>query len=157
MGYAENSRIINEKFEEVKSLDSKVFIEILCQEIVAPEDFRFYLTKNIVLPWMQQFNNNENYRFRQGDEWNEEGGIGGNFKGLYITHVKLYMYDGTLEPLDEGDYRTKRGLLIRNHYLCKSDVVEVHIVADNLCDFLTQEEILYKRTNWEVPKNLRIP
>jgi len=80
--------------------------------------------------------------------WNEkEGGICGTFDGIYFSS-KFYRYDGTFESYLKEDWRSKRGLLIRDHY-SPTAIWKVHLITDNLCDYLDLEKIQYQRIDFD--------
>lgn len=141
-------------FERLKSFDSMVFVEIPQTQIADPFEFRGSLTK-IENKWLTVFNKNPpRYSF----VWNGESGVNGYFGENYFAKCKLYRFDGTEEPYDEGDYRAKRGFLIRDHYDAPA-VFRAHAIADNLIEFLKQEGISYRRFNFdrETRKQIEVP
>jgi len=138
---------IMEQFEKVKDLDSISFVEIPGREIVKPWQYRLWLVEKVEMKWMTEFNRGNKYYYSRGS-FNEESGIGGYFGGVHISHSKLYRYDGTEHKFSEDDYRAKRGLLIRDHY-SEYDVVKVQQITDNLVEFLKQEGIEHKRTDFK--------
>lgn len=101
---------------------------------------------------MGEFNGNKHYNSHM--IFGDEAGIHGYFGIYYFPKCKLYRYDGALQPMWENDVRAKRGFLIRDHYT-EMDVAKVHIIADNLCEFLTQEGIEHKKISFD--KNTREP
>ena len=103
------------QFEKVKDLDSRTFVEIPQKQIVKPSDYRRWLVEEIEYKWMTEFNS-KNTHYRPCFRFNEESGIGGYFGEEYISHSKLYRYDGTHYGISEDDFRAKRGILIRDHY-----------------------------------------
>jgi len=135
-------RRLEARFQKAKEFDSYVFIEVPQPNLELGE-YRDWLIEEVETKWMKEFNSNEHYF--PSWHWNEEGGINGKFGEDHIIHCKFYHYDGT-EGIMADDLRSKRGLLIRDHY-SPFDVAKVHIIADNLCKFLTQEGIVYERIN----------
>ncbi len=138
--------LVAKMFDKFKHLDSAVFVEVPKGEIADPSTYRFWL-EAIEIKWMREFNQG-NEHYSPSLRFNEEGGIGGFFGGVKISHSKLYRFDGTLKAYSEDDYRAKRGLLIRDHY-GREDVVKVQIIADNLVDFLKKEGIGHKREDFK--------
>jgi hypothetical protein len=142
------------KFEAIKNLDSKVFVEIPQEQIKESLQYKKWLLLDIETKWMTQFNNLNKF-YNPYKEFNKDNGIGGYFGEIYVMCVKLCRYDGTEQTFIDGDYRSKRGLLMRDHYFREdgsvnvANVVNVHLIADNLVDFLNKEGIKYNRTNFE--------
>ncbi len=138
---------IKELFEPVKNLDSKTFVEIPQGEIVEPWEYRAWLAREFERKWMIEFNNRNRHYYPNFD-FNTESGIQGYFGDIYVSHCKLYRYDGTEQPIFKDDYRAKRGFLVRDHY-SELDVVKVQIITNNMVEFLTQEGIQHNRVNFE--------
>lgn len=136
-------------FEKVRSLASSVFVEIPRTELTELHGYRFFLN-NLEMKWMREFNKNKYHRIH--GEWNKESGIGGQFGENYFNHCKLFRFDGTRLTYDEDDWRAKKGLWLRDHYT-KHDVIKVHMIADNLCEFLTQEEIEHNKISFDKETN----
>jgi hypothetical protein len=135
-------------FDQVKELDSMAFVEIPQPQIADTRDYRNWLVEDVEVPWIVDFNGNEHWYPRH--DWNTEGGVGGRFGRYYFIKCKMYKYDGTNPAFVEGDWRSKRGLLIRDHY-SPIDVVKVKLITDNLVDFLRQRKISFARLNFEHP------
>jgi hypothetical protein len=142
-----DEQLVNELFERYKDLDSATFVEIPKKEIVEPSKYRFWLIGDVETSWMEKFNQ-KNKDYYPDFDFNRERGISGFFGELYISGCKFYRYDGTFEGFSDDDYRAKRGFLIRDHY-SNRDVVKVQIITDNLTEFLQQEKIEYKRTDFK--------
>ena len=130
-----------EYFKKIKNLDSSVFVEIPKTDLTELHEYRSFLN-DLEMKWMIEFNGNECHRIHKG--WGHESGIGGQFGENHFIHCKLYRFDGTHQTYGENDWRAK-GLWLRDHYNSKHDVVKVHMIADNLCEFLTQEEIEHNK------------
>ncbi len=128
-------------FEKVKHLYSSVFVGIPETNLTDLDEYRFFLN-DLEMKWMREFNGNQHHRIH--GKWNEEGGIRGQFGENYFIHCKLYRFDGTHLTYGENDWRAK-GLWLRDHCISEHDVVKVHMIADNLCEFLTQEEIEHNK------------
>lgn len=151
---ANTEKLIKELEEEKKraqalaEFDSWAFIETPQPRIQDNRDYRGWWMA-LEEKWMMEFNGNKDYC--TGGKWAgpsdelSEDGIGGNFRGKYVIS-KFYRFDGTIEPFSDDDFRARRGVLIRAHY-SPHDVVKVHMIADNLVEFLTQEGIKHNRTN----------
>ncbi len=99
------------------------------------------------MKWLREFNKNKEDYYLSFN-FNQQGGCGGYFSGIYIPHVKFYRYDGTLPSYSKDDYRAKRGFLIAYHY-SERDVVNVQMITDNLVEFLKQEGIEHSRKNFK--------
>ena len=139
---------VDELFEQVKEFDSKVYFNIPKIEIVDADEYRHWFLQ-FEEKWMTEFNGNKNYWPRS--TFNEESGIAGSFSGVEIHYCKFYRFDGTLPSYFSKSFRHERGVLIRDHFENKYDVVKVHFVADNFEDFLKQEQLPYQRTNFPRP------
>lgn len=139
---------MQERFEKVKALDSMVFVEIPQPQLTDDSDYQRWLVGDVEIPWMVNFNKNMHYRpeFRFGP--NEEDGIHGKFGNEEIDHCKWYRFDGTYPPLCDGDWRAKRGILVRDHYSYLS-VVYSQIVSDNLVEYLKQQKIEHRKFNFD--------
>jgi hypothetical protein len=137
---------LEEKFQDSATLDSMVFVEIPRTDLDVL-DYKHWLVETLETEWMRDFNQNKEYlpiHF-----WNEEeGGIYGNFDGVFVAKCKLYRYNGTVDAVTCEDYRGKRGYLIRDHY-SETNVAKVQIIADNLCRFLQSKSIEHTRINFD--------
>jgi hypothetical protein len=138
-------RKYSEAFEKLKKFDSMVFVGVPKPEIKTPQEYRGWMYE-FEERWMGVFNNNKFYIGAGG--WNDEAGIGGYFSGEYVTSCKLYRFDAMQTPINETDFRGKRGYLIRDHY-SSSNVVKVHMIVDNFVQFLRQENVDYTRIDYE--------
>ncbi|MEK6926544.1 MAG: hypothetical protein AABW50_04670 [Nanoarchaeota archaeon] len=136
------------RFEEIKNLDSMVFIKIPKRKL-STEYYRFWLVNEVEIKWMTGFNGNQDYMshaqlFFDEDEkprgWNEEDGICEKIGGEYIGHCKFYRHDGNFPSIHPQDWRKQRGVLIRDHY-SEFDVVKVDLIATNLEQFLKEKKI----------------
>ena len=136
-----------EEFEGIEKLDSKVFIEIPQEKIIEPFKYRRWLI-NLEIEWMTKFNNNEHYHPVSLWNDNEEDGIKGYFGDVLISHSKLFRYDGTMRPVGPGDFRAKRGYLIRDHY-SEQDVIKVQVISRNLINFLNKKNIIHKKLDFQ--------
>ncbi|MBI4453999.1 hypothetical protein HY636_05130 [Candidatus Woesearchaeota archaeon] len=140
-----------QRIKELEELDCWVFIEMYVGK--RGHDYRVWL-HNFEMRWMNEFNGDKAYR--PTNRWNDgdgEGFIDAMFKGKRYG-AKLCKYDGTYSSGIEDDYRTKTGVLIREHYNVDA-LVDVHNIADNLEEFLKLEGIRYKRTHKTRDPNLR--
>lgn len=141
--WQDQQEMLEERFQQLKHLDSFVFVEISAKTIVSVNDFRRWMLA-LEYKWMKKFNKNRYYNM--DDRFHEESGVGGYFEGVYFASCKLFRHDGTFQAFREDDWRAKRGLQIRDHY-SERDVVKVHTIADNLLKFLMQEKVDYTRMN----------
>ncbi len=149
-----NESEIRRRHEKLKDLDARVFVEIPLQEIKGQEEYRRRIVE-LEREWMNGFNTNPHYRVHS-DFWNtDEGGIGGNFGEEYVDHSKFYRFDGARQSMRSGtyDYTSLRGFLIRDHDTTPWDFVKVHLIADNLCVYLTKKGIKHRRVNFDRGKN----
>lgn len=143
--FREQQRIMDERFRQAPNLDSMVFIEIPRPDIKTP-GYRIWLMKEVETPWMKS---NGNKDYIPDWFWNEqEGGFYGHFGNLFFTKCKLHRYDGTEEEVVPGDYRAKRGLLIRDHYSPMA-VAKVLLIADNLQQYLTSQGIQFTKFHFD--------
>jgi hypothetical protein len=143
--------MLDKRFEQAKDMDSAVFVEIPAPDIQDVQGYRRWLC-GVELKWMEEFNGNNYYNPGGGEFYRlgefSESCVGGEFKGFgYIPNCKLFRFDGTFPVFSESDWRNKRGLWLRDHY-SRRDVAKVHIIADNLCEFLSQERIEHRRYNF---------
>lgn len=138
---------VEKKFKELEKFESMVFVHIPLIRIKTQLDVRNALME-LEREWMQDFNHNEKYYLYQEHQWNGESRIYGKFgkEELYFD-TKFSVYDGTEPHYYKNDFRSKRGFSIRDHY-GKKDVVAVHLIADNLEEFLKSKKIKYKRQNF---------
>jgi hypothetical protein len=132
-------------FKKIKHLDSSVFVEIPKTDLTELHEYRSFLN-DLEMKWMIEFNGNKHYRIH--GEWNKESGIGGQFGENFFNHCKLYRFDETHLTYGENDWRAK-GLWLRDHYNSKHDVIKVHMIADNLCEFLIQEGIEHNKISFD--------
>ncbi|MBI2631738.1 hypothetical protein HYW75_01930 [Candidatus Pacearchaeota archaeon] len=147
----ERLKTLDNKFQQVKELDSMVFVEIPARDIKDVRKYHSFLL-NLETRWMEDFNGNKYYNI--DNTWNfVESGVGGNFGDIYFISCKLFRHDGTILPISEQDWRSKRGLLITDHY-SSLNAAKVHIIADNLCAFLAQEEIEHSRYNFDKQRKM---
>ncbi|MBS3088428.1 hypothetical protein J4402_01465 [Candidatus Pacearchaeota archaeon] len=137
---------ISKRAEELIDMHSMTFVEIPRPDIQDVKEYRIWFIDELENNWMTRFNANEFYNPRW--KWNnEEGGISGKFGEYFFPHCKLYRYDGTMPGFTQGDWRAKRGILLRDHY-SEINTAKVHIITDNLCAFLTQERTEHRRINF---------
>lgn len=74
--------------------------------------------------------------------WNEESGISNfHIRGIWVDHVKLYLYDETFWPFPKH-------VRFRDHYI-PHDVEKVYLVADAFEEFLKEKEVPHERINME--------
>ena len=149
--FTKTEHSLTEKAQQLVNFDSMVLIEIPQREITDPVNYRTWMY-NLEIQWMEEFNKNQFYR--TNGAWNdEEGGIGGQFGEHYFSSCKFYRYDGTRRLFHSDDWRTKRGLLVRDHYSARN-TAKVYIIADNMCEFLSQEHVQHTRRNFDREKRI---
>ena len=130
--------------KELKNFDSSVLIQVPQPEISTPELFRGWWA-GVERQWINEYNDS---RYSERINWNDEYRIYGKFGDFYLD-AKFYRYDGSQVPFWENDFRSERGVQIREHYGVR-DVAKVHLIANNLEEFLKQQNINYGRLNFEL-------
>lgn len=109
-------------------------------------DYQQWMDSEIIKPWLVAKEGNSQYQDMITGPWNSEGYINVTLRGRFIG-VKFSKYDGKA-------YRIPQGIVVRDHY-SKADVEMVHYVANNLEEFLKEQNIEFTRTNEKRPEHLR--
>lgn len=135
---------IMEKSASLNGLDSRVFVEIPAREISDAREYRKFLM-NLEMLWIIDFNGNDSPSYEP--HWNEyDSGIGNSsFGQAYFWCIHFHRFDGMSFSSQKPEYAGKRGYLFSEPH---NDAAKVHLVADNLCEFLTQNGVEHTRMNY---------
>lgn len=145
--FIEKEEKLLDRYRKAGNLDSHVFIEIPERKITDVFAYRDRLLDGIETKWMADFNGNEDY-YPYYSRFEDEDEIGGVFGDVYFSRCKLHRYWRNMKSWGEDGFRMKRGLLLSDDYSYRN-VGKVHLIADNLTEFLEQEGIEYNRVDFE--------
>jgi len=142
-------KISEKRKKELEKFDSWVLFEI----IFSGEGWKYkQFLSQILIEFMCNLDKNKDkYSVVRGMTWNgDEGGLSLHIDDFYISHCKMYCFNGG----ERGNYGQNselwKGVLFRDHNDGVWDVFKIHLISDKFEEFLEKKKIKHKRTNREV-------
>src|SRR3989344_2118364 len=113
-------------------------------------EFQYYLVgllRDFML-WLTPDNEADATMMENHPTWNgNEGGIGLHVHGVYISHCKMYLFDGREESRSPySEFQPWKGVIFRDHD-SQSNTLKVFLIADAFERFLKQKGLEHTRHN----------